>query len=79
MTVAFFPTKPKERKLLTIFAVGNSFLILTLTILFIRESNRRRGLELVLRHSIELWRNVYEANLESRDLDSGLPDDRVRK
>ena len=62
--------------MVTAFVVGNSFLILTLTVLFIRELNRRRGLELVLRQSIELWRNIYEANLDSRDLDSGLPDDR---
>jgi hypothetical protein len=62
--------------LVTVFVVGNSFLILTLTVLLVRESNRRRGLELVLRQSVELWRNVYEANLEGRDLDAGLPGNR---
>ena len=66
----------KESALITAFVVGNSFLNLTLTVLFIRELNRRRGLELVLQQSIELWRNVYEANADSRDFDSGLPDDR---
>ena len=58
--------------MITAFVVGNSLLILTLTILLIRESNRRRGLELVLRESIELWKGVYETNLDGRDDDPGL-------
>ena len=62
--------------MVTAFVVANSILNLTLTVLFIRESNRRRGLELVLRQSIELWRNLHEANLDGRDHDSGLSGDR---
>ena len=61
--------------MVTVFCVANSFLIFTLTVLFVREWNRRRGLELVLRQSIELWRNMYEAKLEDRDIDPGLPSD----
>ena len=57
--------------MITAFVVGNSLLLLTLTILLIRESNRRRGLELVLRESIELWKGVYETNLDGRDDDPG--------
>ena len=62
--------------MVTVFVVANSILILTLTVLFVRESNRRRGLELVLRQSIELWRKLYEANLDGRNLDSGLSGNR---
>ena len=58
--------------MITAFVVGNSLLLLTLTILLIRESNRRRGLELVLRQSIELWKGVYETNLDDQDDDPGL-------
>ena len=57
--------------MITAFVVGNSLLFLTLTILLIRESNRRRALELVLRQSIELWKGVYETNLDGRDDDPG--------
>ena len=58
--------------MITAFVVGNSLLLLTLTILLIRESNRRRGLELVLRQSIKLWKGVYETNLDGQDDDPGL-------
>ncbi len=55
---------------------SNVILVLTLATLFIRERCSRRALEEVLRQSITHWRNAYEANLESRGPDPGLPDDR---
>ena len=54
----------------------NAVLALLLTFLFTRELIRRRALEQVLRQSIIHWEKANEANLESHDLDSDLPDDR---
>jgi hypothetical protein len=64
----------KEEFLITAIATSNAILVLALTTLFIREWNRRRALEDVLRQSMKHWRSAHEAKLEGRDLDRDLPD-----
>ena len=45
----------------------NGVLVLAVTVLFIREWNRRRALELLIARSINQWRNLDEVELDSRD------------
>jgi hypothetical protein len=65
----------KEEFLITTIATSNAILVFMLTVLFIREWNRRRALEELLRQSMNYWRTAHEAKLEGRDLDRDLPDD----
>ena len=53
--------------LITAIVTSNSILILALTALFIRERSRRKGLEELLRQSINYWRKTYETNVGGRN------------
>ena len=57
----------KGENLITAIVTSNSILILALTALFIRERSRRKALEVLLRQSINYWRNAHEANLDSQN------------
>jgi len=48
--------------LITAIVTSNSILVLGLTVLFIREWNRRKALEELLEQSINYWKGAYEAN-----------------
>ena len=64
----------------TAIVTSNSILILGLTVLFIREWNRRKALEELLRQSINYWKGAYEANVGDRTADSDRDvDTRVRQ
>ena len=56
----------KGENLITAIVTSNSILILALTALFIRERSRRKALEVLLRQSINYWRNAHEANLKTK-------------
>ncbi|WP_148619051.1 hypothetical protein [Mariniblastus fucicola] len=61
--------------MITAIVTSNAILILALTFLFIRERNRRRALEELLRQSLNYWRSAYDANLGNRNLDSDCSTD----
>ena len=65
----------KGETLITAIVTSNSILILGLTVLFIREWNRRKALEELLRQSINYWKGAYEANVGDRNVDSNRDDD----
>ena len=48
--------------MITAIVTSNSILVLGLTVLFIREWNRRKALEELLEQSINYWKGAYEAN-----------------
>ena len=56
--------------MITAVVTSNSVLILALTVLFIREWNRRKALEELLRQSINYWKGAYEANESDRNANS---------
>ena len=60
----------KGDALATAIVTSNSILILVLTVLFVREWNRRKALEELLRQSINYWKGAYEASLGDRNTDS---------
>ena len=73
-------TRLKGDILITAIVTSNSILILGLTILFIREWNRRKALEELLRQSINYWKGAYEGSLGDRNADSNRDvDTRVRQ
>ena len=65
-----FEAHLKGGVLITAILTSNSILILGLTALFIREWNRRKALEELLKQSINYWKGAYEANQGDRDADS---------
>ena len=66
--------------MITAIVTSNSILILGLTVLFIREWNRRKALEELLRQSINYWKGAYEADVGDRNIISDRDDDsRVRQ
>ena len=60
----------KGEALATAIVTSNSNLVLVLTVLFVREWNRRKALEELLRQSINYWKGAYEASLGDRNADS---------
>jgi hypothetical protein len=65
----------QEVVLIAAIVSANAILVLTLTVLLVRELNRRRALEQVLRQTLTYWRKAYEASVENRELDPDCPDD----
>jgi hypothetical protein len=61
--VIIVSNQKQGENLITAIVTSNSIVILALTTFFLRERNRRKALEELLRQSINYWRIAHETNV----------------